>query len=154
MSIQPPLQHSRAVLRSRLLKWRCGRNFFPEPVLPQASSQKLPLGYAGNGSIRSWAVFKEDCIWASIDFHIFETGTPIHTARCCTRLAEFHDSTSSVPLTMPGNFIRSPPCREQDGMEVHSSTTLLSHSPSCLTRRQNGFRVRRRQDYQLRLLVC
>ena len=32
----------------------------------------------------------------SIDSHIFETGTPRSTARCCIRLTEFTDSTSSV----------------------------------------------------------
>ena len=118
------------------------RNFFPEPVLPKASSQELPLGYAGNGSpTRSWTVFEEAWIWGSIDSHIFETGTPISAAKCHTRLTEFHDSTSSVMLAMP--VLRGPPCSQRGEMEICSSTSLLSQSPAFPTHRQNDFCVYR-----------
>ena len=84
------------------------RQNFPEPVLPGTSSQDLPPGYAGNGPpTGSWAVFKEAWMKASIDSHIFETSTPISTARCCTRLTEFHDSTSSAMFALPSDVVRS-----------------------------------------------
>ena len=38
---------------------------------------------------------------ASIDSSIFEISTHISMARCCTRLTEFRDPTSSVMLAMP-----------------------------------------------------
>ena len=55
------------------------RNFFPEPVLPKASSQELSLGYAGNASVVILGSFQA---WmrASLDSHIFETSTPKFTA--------------------------------------------------------------------------
>ena len=70
--------------RNRLPKWR----FFPEPTLQEVSTRDLPLG-------------KEVWMRASIDSHIFETSTRIFMAKCCTRLTEFHDSTSSVVFAMP-----------------------------------------------------
>ena len=37
---------------------------------------------------------------ASIDSHIFETGTPISAAGCCTRLTQIRDSTSSAMFVL------------------------------------------------------
>ena len=58
---------------------------------------------------------------------------------CCTRLVEFPDSTSSVMLTMPSNFIGSSLC--SDETERKFVPFLLTRSLSLLTHRQNGFRV-------------
>ena len=85
---------------------------------------------------------------ASIDSSIFEISTPISTARCCTRLTEVRDSTSSVMLAMP--VIRSPPCSQRGSMEICRSTSLLSHSSDVPIHWHSGFRVQRRQDHQLR----
>ena len=85
---------------------------------------------------------------ASIDSSIFEISSPISEARCCTRLLKLHDSTSSVMPALP--VIRSSPCSQRGETEKCSSTSLLSHSPAFPTHRQYGFRVQRRQDYQLR----
>ena len=83
----------------------------------------------------------------SIDSHIFETGTPKSTARCCTRLTEFHDSTSSVMLAMP--VIRRSPCSQRGGTEICRFTSLLTRSSAVPIHLHNDFRVQRRQDHQL-----
>ena len=105
----PPQAHAARAFRLRCCEsapeMTLWKNFFPEPALPKASSQELPLGYAGNGSI---------VILGSIQ------------GRCCTRLTEFHDSTSNVTLAMP--VIRSSPCSQRGGTEICPSTSLLSHS--------------------------
>ena len=77
----------------------------------------------------------------SIDSHIFETGTPRSTARCCTRLTEFPDSTSSVMLAMPV-IIRSP-CSQRGGTEICRFTSLLSRSSAVPIHWQNCFCARR-----------
>ena len=55
----------------------------------EALSRDLPLGYTGYGPPSgTLAVFKKARQGAAIDSSIFETSTPISTARCCTRLTE------------------------------------------------------------------
>ena len=62
---------------------------------------------------------------ASINSHIFETGTLISAAGCCTRPVELHDATSSAMLALPSDVVRS---RLVQSVAECSSTSLLSHS--------------------------
>ena len=121
------------------------RNFFPESVLPEASSQELPLGYAGNVSVVLGS------FQGSLDegFDLRDKHSHV-LGQSCSRFVEFHHSASRVMLKSQHQFRQKPPCREQDGTEVCSSTSLQSHSSTFPTRCQNGFCVRRRHGHQFR----
>ena len=73
------------------LRW----NFFPELVLPELRPKTCRSNTRGTAlRPEPWPFSKKPDRGAAIDSSIFETSTPISTARCCTRLTEFHDSTS------------------------------------------------------------
>ena len=81
---------------------------------------------------------------ASIDSHIFETGTP-------------YPRQGTAPDSR--NFMTPRPvqclhCQTRDGMEVCPSTSLPLRSSAFPIHWQSDFRVQRRQDHQLRECFC
>ena len=110
------------------------RNFFPEPVLPKASSQELPLGYAGNASVVILGSFQGSLDEGFDRFpHLQDKHSQIH-CKCCTRLVKLRDSASRVTLAMSGNFIESSPSPSRQALPCPRPELLK-------IRRLSSFRV-------------
>ena len=99
-----------------------------EPVLPEASSHDLPLGYAGYGPpIKIWSCFP-GALMVSLDRVLHLRHKHSHVlGKSCTRLAEPHHSAPRMMLALPRNFVRSTLLRARRN---RFSTSLLSRGPT------------------------
>ena len=110
---------------------------FQECVFPKPSSQDEPAGYVSR-ILGSFSRKPENELRSISPFSRQTLPYPVQEQHQTRRISRLHVPCNACNAKQ---FHQKPPCSERDGMEVCSSTSLLSRSLAFPTHWQNGFRV-------------